>query len=156
MIEYIISLLYVLLFFKVIITSRSRDLHFIKEDKKTAIKRRCFFISFFCLLFSSAFLVTKSFDIGVFSILLTLMGTLGVMIKAIRAKNKTDTWQSHFTSILFHILTLYPIIVFVFYYDDMISYNYLYTSILFCLTFMLFYVFAHPYIYEHAALIAEY
>lgn len=156
MIEYIVSVLYVLLFFNMIITSRSGDLHFIKEDKKTAIIRRCFFISFFCLLFSAAFLVTKSLDIGIFAILLTLMGTLGVTIKAIRAKNKIDTWETHFTSVLFHILTLYPVIIFVFYYDNMISYNYLYTSIVICLSFMIFYACIHTKIYEHAALTSEY
>lgn len=150
MIEIILTVFYLVLFLYYIVNSRKGDYHHINENKTSAIIRRIFFISFFSLGFAALFFLTKNFDLGFFTTALITTGIIGVTIKCYRAKNKIDTWESHFYSILFHILTLYPVIIYIFYYNNDLNVTNMNYAILGTTLFLFFYAYIHNNIYEYA------
>jgi len=150
MIEIILTVSYLLLFLFYIINSRKRDFHYSGEEKYKAMLRRLFFISFFSLVFAAIFFSTKNFDLGFFTSVLIMTGIVGVTIKCLRDNKKIDNWNSHFYSILWHILTLYPVVIYMFYYNDDLSVSNLNYTILGTILFLLFYAKIHNKIYEHA------
>ena len=150
MIDIILTVSYLLLFLYYVINSRKGDFHHSGEEKYKAIIRRLFFISFFSLVFAALFFVTKNLDVGFFSSALLMTGIIGVTIRAIKSNNKINTWKEHFFSILLHILTLYPVIIYIFYYNKELSVVNLNYTILGTILFILFYAKIHSNIYEHA------
>jgi hypothetical protein len=150
MIEIILTVSYLLLFLFYIINSRKGDFHHSKESKYKAIIRRLFFISFFSLVFAAIFFSTKNFDIGFFTSGLLITGIIGVSIKSIISNNKIDTWKEHYINVLFHILTLYPVIIYIFYNTSELNVINLNYTILGTVLFLLFYAKVHNKIYEHA------
>ncbi len=150
MIDIILTISYLLLFLFYIINSRKGDFHHSGEEKYKAMLRRLFFISFFSLVFAALFFLTKNLDVGFFASALLITGIIGVTIRAIKSNNKINTWKEHFISVLVHILTLYPIIIYIFYTNNDLNVINMNITVIATVIFLLFYASIHNNIYEHA------
>ena len=101
-------------------------------------------------LFAALFFLTKNFDLGFFTGVLLLTAIIGVSIKAIKSDNKLNTWKEHYINVIVHILTLYPVIIYIFYYNNDLNVINLNYTVLGTVLFLLFYAKIHSKIYEHA------
>jgi len=150
MIDIILTVSYLLIFISYIINSRKADFHYSGEEKYTAMIRRLFFISFFSLVFAALFFLSKNLDVGFFASALLMTAVIGIAIRAIKSNNKINTWKEHCISVILHVLTLYPVIIYIFYYNKDLSVVNLNYTILGTILFILFYAKIHSNIYEHA------